>query len=88
MVLLGSRHSAGTLNLREFLSRNGHPYTYVDLDDDRDSQALLDRFNVKASEVPVVICNTPRRDAQSVHSVPGVLPGLQQSASTRRTCAI
>ena len=58
LVLLGSHHSAGTLNLREFLSRNGHPYTYVDLDDDRDAQALLDRFNVKASEVPVVICNT------------------------------
>jgi thioredoxin reductase (NADPH) len=57
-VLLGSHHSAQTLNLREFLSRNGHPYTYVDLDDDRDSQALLDRFHVKASEVPVVICNT------------------------------
>jgi len=57
-VLLGSHHSAGTLNLREFLSRNGHPYTYVDLDDDRDAQSLLDRFNVKASEVPVVICNT------------------------------
>jgi thioredoxin reductase (NADPH) len=58
LVLLGSHHSAGTLNLREFLSRNGHPYTYVDLDDDRDAQSLLDRFNVKASEVPVVICNT------------------------------
>jgi thioredoxin reductase (NADPH) len=58
VVLLGSHHSAGTLNLREFLSRNGHPYTYVDLDDDRDAQTLLDRFHVKASEVPVVICNT------------------------------
>jgi thioredoxin reductase (NADPH) len=57
IVLLGSRHSAQTLSLREFLSRNGHPYTYVDLDTDRDSQALLDRFQVKPSEVPVVICN-------------------------------
>jgi thioredoxin reductase (NADPH) len=56
LVLLGSRHSAQTLNLREFLSRNGHPYTYVDLDTDQDSQSLLDRFNVKPSEVPVVIC--------------------------------
>lgn len=57
LVLLGSRHSAQTLQLREFLSRNGHPYTYVDLDTDQTSQALLDRFNVKASEVPVVICS-------------------------------
>ena len=58
VILLGSRHSAQTLTLREFLSRNGHPYTYVDLDTDKDSQALLDRFNVKLSEVPVVICNS------------------------------
>src|SRR4029079_15321162 len=57
VILMGSRHSAKTLELREFLSRNGHPYTYVDLDSDRGSQELLDRFDVKASDVPVVICN-------------------------------
>lgn len=57
LILMGSRHSAQTLELREFLSRNGHPYTYVDLDTDRTSQELLDRFDVKAPEVPVVICS-------------------------------
>jgi len=57
LILLGSRHSAGTLNLREFLSRNGHPYTYIDLDTDKDSEALLNRFQVKATEVPVAICS-------------------------------
>ena len=31
VILLGSRHSANTLRLREFLSRNGYPYRYVDL---------------------------------------------------------
>lgn len=56
IILLGSRHSARTLALREFLSRNGHPYTYIDLDTDRTAQELLDRFEVKLSEVPVVIC--------------------------------
>ena len=57
VILMGSRHSAHTLELREFLSRNGHPYTYIDLDTDRTSQELLDRFDVQASEIPVVICN-------------------------------
>ena len=57
VILMGSRHSSQTLALREFLSRNGHPYTYVDLDADQTSQALLDRFHVKLSEVPVVVCN-------------------------------
>src|SRR6202049_2193752 len=36
-ILMGSRHSAKTLELREFLSRNGHPYAYVDLDTDKTS---------------------------------------------------
>ncbi|HEY1263798.1 MAG TPA: FAD-dependent oxidoreductase [Terriglobales bacterium] len=57
VVLMGSRHCSGTLRLREFLSRNSYPYSYVDLDTDKTSQELLDRFNVKLSEVPVVICN-------------------------------
>jgi thioredoxin reductase (NADPH) len=56
VILMGSNHSSRTLELREFLSRNGYPYTYVDLDTDRTSQELLDRFEVKLSEVPVVIC--------------------------------
>jgi len=56
-VLMGSRHSAQTLELREFLSRNGYPYSYVDLDTDQTSQALLDRFNVSLGDVPVVICH-------------------------------
>jgi thioredoxin reductase (NADPH) len=57
IILMGSRHCASTLGLREFLTRNGHPYTYVDLDTDKLSQELLDRFQVKMEEVPVVICH-------------------------------
>lgn len=56
LILLGSRYSAKTLELREFLTRNGHPYSYLDLDTDKTSQDLLDRFEVKRDEVPVVIC--------------------------------
>ncbi len=57
VILMGSRHCANTLRIREFLSRNAYPYTYVDLDTDKTSQELLDRFEVKTGEVPVVICN-------------------------------
>jgi len=56
VVLLGSMHCGGTLRLREFLSRNGHPYTYVDLESDSHAQEILDRFNVSLQEVPVLIC--------------------------------
>jgi thioredoxin reductase (NADPH) len=56
IVLLGSRHSANTLRLREFLTRNEYPYSYVDLDTDKTSQELLDRFEVKLGEIPVIVC--------------------------------
>lgn len=57
VILMGSRHSANALRLREFLTRNEHPYTYIDLDTDKTSQELLDRFDVKLDEIPVVICS-------------------------------
>ena len=56
VVLIGSAHCAGTLRVKEFLTRNGHPYAYVDLDRHADAQELLDRFDVSAAAVPVVIC--------------------------------
>jgi len=56
VVLIGSTHSADTLRAREFLQRNGHPHSYVDLDKDPDVQALMDRFKVTPAEVPVLIC--------------------------------
>jgi thioredoxin reductase (NADPH) len=56
VVLIGSTHSAGTLRIKEFLMRNGHPYSYIDLERDPDVQNLLDGFHIAASEIPVVIC--------------------------------
>ena len=56
VVLVGSLHSAGTLRIREFLTRNGHPFGYVDLDRDADFQDLLDRFHVTVADIPVLIC--------------------------------
>jgi thioredoxin reductase (NADPH) len=55
-VLIGSNHSSDTLRLREFLVRNGQPHTYLDVDVDPDVQAVLDQFEVKITDVPVLIC--------------------------------
>jgi thioredoxin reductase (NADPH) len=55
-VLIGSVHSPGTLRIREFLSRNSHPYTYVDLDRDVDVQEMLDHFHIAVTDIPVLIC--------------------------------
>jgi thioredoxin reductase (NADPH) len=57
VLVLGSLNCANTLRLREFLGRNGYPYKFIDLDTDERSQSILDHFQVKVEEVPVVICN-------------------------------
>ncbi|MBV9434444.1 MAG: FAD-dependent oxidoreductase, partial [Acidobacteria bacterium] len=56
VVLIGSTHSPDTLRIKGFLNRNGHPYAYIDLDQDADVQNLLDRFHVAVSDIPVLIC--------------------------------
>ena len=56
VVLVGSMHSPGTLRIKEFLTRNRHPYNYIDLDQDAGVQELLDRFRVSVDDVPVLIC--------------------------------
>jgi thioredoxin reductase (NADPH) len=56
IVLVGSTYSADTLRIREFLMRNGHPYSYLDLERDPDVQNLLESFQVSASQIPVLIC--------------------------------
>ncbi len=56
VILIGSTYSPDTLRIREFLTRNGHPHAYVDLDRDSTVQEILDRFGVHVNEIPVVIC--------------------------------
>ena len=56
VLLIGSAHSAATLRIKAFLTRNDHPFKYLDLDRDADVQDLLDRFHVDPAEIPVLIC--------------------------------
>jgi thioredoxin reductase (NADPH) len=55
VILIGSTYSADTLRIKEFLMRNGHPYSYIDLERDPDVQNLLDSFQISANEIPVLI---------------------------------
>ena len=56
VVLIGSIYSPGTHRIKEFLMRNGHPYSYIDLERDPDVQNLLDNFHIDIKEIPVIIC--------------------------------
>lgn len=56
VILLGSSHSAGTLRLQQFLTRNSFPYVYLDVNADPGVQTLFERFDINAGDVPVVLC--------------------------------
>jgi thioredoxin reductase (NADPH) len=56
VLLIGSSHSADTLRLKGFLTRNGHPHWYVDVDRDAITQEILDHFHIRLDEIPVLIC--------------------------------
>src|SRR5262245_55822493 len=55
-LLIGSAHSGATLRIKAFLTRNGHPFKYLDIDRDADVRDMLDRFRVDSGELPVLIC--------------------------------
>jgi thioredoxin reductase (NADPH) len=56
VVLVGSNHSSDTLRIKEFLTRNAHPYSCIDPDKDSEVQSLLDHFRFSMTEMPVLIC--------------------------------
>jgi thioredoxin reductase (NADPH) len=57
VMLFGTKGSARTLAIREFLTRNGHPFTYIDIDSDNCAGELMEQLAVRNSEIPVVYCN-------------------------------
>jgi thioredoxin reductase (NADPH) len=56
VILLGSTHSAGTLRLQQFLTRNTYPFVNLDIDTDVSVRDLLERFHVTIEDLPVVVC--------------------------------
>jgi thioredoxin reductase (NADPH) len=83
-VLVGSNHSADTLRLKEFLTRAGHPFAYIDVEHDEGVEAMLAQFQVRADEIPVLLCcdqlvlrNPSNAD---VASALGLNPILKESA--------
>ena len=56
LVLIGSSHSLDTFRIKDFLTRNYQPYSYVDLEREPDVQNLLDHFQVAIGDLPALIC--------------------------------
>jgi thioredoxin reductase (NADPH) len=67
--VIGSQFSPESLHIREFLTRTRIPHEWLDVDHDPQVNALLEQFNIAATELPVVIASgTALRNA-----TPGVV---------------
>ncbi|HTL00455.1 MAG TPA: FAD-dependent oxidoreductase [Pseudomonadales bacterium] len=55
-IIVGHAEHRDVLRLEGFLSRNGHPHQRLDPDADDCAKTLLDRFQVKTDELPIVLC--------------------------------
>jgi thioredoxin reductase (NADPH) len=53
--IIGSRFCPECLQLREFVTRSGIPYEWLDPDSDPAVEALLEQFGIDPDELPVVI---------------------------------
>jgi thioredoxin reductase (NADPH) len=59
-VVVGSRDSAATLRVQEFLVRNGHPFKCISVEREPDIQTFLDGLHVALSDIPILICRGER----------------------------
>jgi thioredoxin reductase (NADPH) len=53
--ILGSKFSPPSLRIREFLVRSHIPHQWLDPDDDEMIQSMLDAFDIRPADLPVVV---------------------------------
>ncbi len=56
--VIGSRYSADTFRVRDFLAKNHVLFTWVDVETDPQVDRLLKQFGVTEADTPVVACST------------------------------
>ncbi len=52
--VIGSQYSRDTFRIRDFLSRNGVLYTWINVETDAQVGALMEQFQIRPEETPVV----------------------------------
>ena len=55
-VLAGRPDESAMVRLQGFLSRNGHPYTVVDITAAGEGQAIVERFGLQQEDLPIALC--------------------------------
>src|SRR4051812_23868985 len=55
-VIVGRAGNGDVLRLQVFLRRNGHPQQTLDPETDEEARTLIERFEVDAGQLPIVLC--------------------------------
>jgi thioredoxin reductase (NADPH) len=55
-IIVGLAGDGDALRLKGFLTRNGHPYQWMNPEEDADAKALIERFQVDPGQLPIVLC--------------------------------
>jgi thioredoxin reductase (NADPH) len=55
-LLIGHPNSPDILRLQGFLSRNGYPYSVLDVETDAEARSAVERFGILEHELPLMIC--------------------------------
>ncbi len=74
-VLVGVPGSDDVVRLQGFLGRNGYPYTVLDATD-AEGRALVERFGVHPSELPLMVCPNGKVLKQPTDAQAGVCLGI------------
>ncbi|MCW2877371.1 MAG: Thioredoxin-disulfide reductase [Sphaerisporangium sp.] len=58
--IIGSRYSPDARRLREFAARNRQPHKWIDLEEDKEAEALLHHLGFRPEDTPIVILRGER----------------------------
>ncbi|MFD6994347.1 FAD-dependent oxidoreductase [Streptomyces sp. NPDC059943] len=86
--ILGSCYSRDTLRLREFAARNRLPHRWLDLERDKEAEALLRRFSIRPEETPVVLWKGERVLRNPSNAELARLIGLPASTPKAAQCDV
>ncbi|MDX6232822.1 MAG: thioredoxin reductase [Nocardioidaceae bacterium] len=84
--ILGSRFSPDSRRLRDFLARNRLPHRWIDLEEDRDAEAMLRQLGVAPHETPVVVWRGEQVLRNPSNAELAELLGLRHGSIERAVC--